>query len=154
MNKSRHNNYFEDQRVTTFRLSLPVLRIQNHLISIYAILAMNPKQVSAIPEHGERRSKNTRARYSGGIESKYKFEYKYGLRSNLRAPNFKNFSGGACPYTLLVRACLRTIIGAPPIVSTFRRLCHLISIYVILAMNLCYSSNESKTSIQTNKLLH
>ena len=63
---------------------------------------------SAIPEHGERRSKNTRARYSSGIESKYKFEYKYGLRSDLTAPNFKNFSGGACPQTPLVRPCLRT----------------------------------------------
>ena len=61
---------------------------------------------SAIPEHGERRSKNTRAQYSSGIESKYKFEYKYDLRSDLRAPNFKNFSGGPCPQTPLVRACL------------------------------------------------
>ena len=26
-------------------------------------------------------------------------EYNYGLRSDLRAPNFKNFSGGACPQT-------------------------------------------------------
>ena len=50
---------------------------------------------SAIPEHGKRRSKNTWARYSSGIKSKYKFEYKYGLRSDLRAPNFeKNFLGG------------------------------------------------------------
>ena len=57
---------------------------------------------SEIPEHGERHSKNTRARYSSGIESKYKFEYKYGLRSDLRAPNFKEVSGGACPQTALV----------------------------------------------------
>ena len=60
---------------------------------------------SAISEHGEQRSKNTRARYSSGIESKYKFEYKYGLRSDLRAPNF---SGGTCPHTPLVHACLHT----------------------------------------------
>ena len=53
---------------------------------------------SAIPEHGERRSKNTWAQYSSGIKSKYKFEYKYRLRSNFRAPNF----GGACPQTPLI----------------------------------------------------
>ena len=41
---------------------------------------------SAIPEHGEWRSKNTQAQYSSSIESKYKFEYKYGLRSDLRGP--------------------------------------------------------------------
>ena len=69
---------------------------------------------SVIPEHGEWHSKNTWARYSSGIESKYtfvplllcwsvsynnnnnnnnknKFEYKYGLRSNFRAPNLKIF---------------------------------------------------------------
>ena len=46
---------------------------------------------SVIPEHGERCSKSTRARYFSGIESKYKIESKYGLRSNLTAPNFKNF---------------------------------------------------------------
>ena len=51
------------------------------------------------------------------------FEYKYGFRSDLRAPNLKNFSGGACPQTpLCMHAYTRTIIGAPPIVSTFRRL--------------------------------
>ena len=78
---------------------------------------------SAVPEHGEQWSKNTRgARYSSGIESKYKFEYKYGLRSDLRAPNLKIFSGGACPQT--VRAYTRTIIGGPPIVSTFHHLCN------------------------------
>ena len=43
------------------------------------------------------------AQYSSGIKSKYKFEYKYGLRSDLRAPNFNNFSWGSMP-----------IIGAPP----------------------------------------
>ena len=52
---------------------------------------------SAIPEHGERRSKNTQAQYCSGIESKYKFEYKYGLRSDLRGPQ-----------TPLVHACLCT----------------------------------------------
>ena len=43
---------------------------------------------SAIPEHGKGCSKNTWAWYSSGIESKYKLEYKYGLRSDLRAPTF------------------------------------------------------------------
>ena len=80
---------------------------------------------SAIPEHGERCSKNTRARYSSSIKSKYKFEYKYGLRSDLRAPNLKNLSGGACPQPpQTVRAYTRTIIGGPPIVSTFHHLCN------------------------------
>ena len=53
--------------VTTFKLSgtvtfLTILRRWNTC-----------SDGSAIPEHGERRSKNTRARYSSGIESKYKF---------------------------------------------------------------------------------
>ena len=60
---------------------------------------------SAIPEHGKWCSKKHWDRYSNAIESKYKFEYKYGLRSDLRAPNFY---GGACPQTLLVCACLHT----------------------------------------------
>ena len=29
------------------------------------------------------------------------FWSKYGLRSDLRVPNFKNFPGGACPHTPL-----------------------------------------------------
>ena len=36
------------------------------------------------------------------------FGYKYGLRSDLRAPNLKHFSGGPCPQTPLAYACLRT----------------------------------------------
>ena len=61
---------------------------------------------SAIPEHGDQRSKKHSAWYCSGIKSKYKFEYKYGLRSDLKAPNFKTFSGGACPQTPLVHAYL------------------------------------------------
>ena len=74
----------------------------------YPVAGTHAVDGSAIPEHGEQRCKNTRAQYSSGIESKYKFAYKYGLRSHLRVPNFKRFSGGACPRTPLVRACLRT----------------------------------------------
>ena len=44
--------------------------------------------------------------YSSCIESKYKLEYKYGLWSDLRAPNFN--SGGVSPQTPLACACLRT----------------------------------------------
>ena len=75
---------------------------------------------SVIPEHGKRRSKSIRARYSIGIESKYKFEYKYGLSSDLRAPNFNFFWGNMPPDP----ACLRTHHHrCPPlIVRTFRRL--------------------------------
>ena len=36
------------------------------------------------------------------------FGYKYGLRSDLGAPNFKIFSGGPCPQTPLGCACLCT----------------------------------------------
>ena len=36
------------------------------------------------------------------------FGYKYGLRSDLRAPNLKKFSGGAWPQTPLACACVCT----------------------------------------------
>ena len=73
--------------------------------------------------------KSLRAQYSNGIESKYKFEYKYGLRRDLRAPNFKKISGGASgmpPDPPIVCACLCTHhrqCPPPPISSTFCRLC-------------------------------
>ena len=36
------------------------------------------------------------------------FGYKYGLGNDLRAPNLKNFSRGACPQTPLGCACVHT----------------------------------------------
>ena len=72
---------------------------------------------------GEEHSKNTRARYSSAIESEYKFEYKCGLRSDLRAPIFeKIFWGNMLPDP--PSACvLMHHHQYPPIVSTFHCLC-------------------------------
>ena len=69
---------------------------------------------SAIPEHGKRHSKNTRARYSSGIKSKYKFQCKYGLRSNLRTPNFINFLGEHAPRPPSVCVLMHASSSVPP----------------------------------------
>ena len=50
------------------------------------------------------------------------FGYKYGLRSDLRAPNFINFSGGACPQTppsVCVLMHAPSSVPPPQISSTF-----------------------------------
>ena len=42
------------------------------------------------------------------IKELFWLEYKYGLRSDLRATDFNTFTRGACPQTPLACACLRT----------------------------------------------
>ena len=51
------------------------------------------------------------AQYSSCIESKYKFEYKYGLRSNLRAPQISSKKTDASTYSVATRTvgnCYKT----------------------------------------------
>ena len=67
--------------------------------------------------------KNTRARYSSGIESKHKFEYEHALRSDLRAPNYikKNFCGNMPldPPSMCMLMHAPSLVP-PQILSTFR----------------------------------
>ena len=83
------------------------------------------------------------AQCSSGIESKYKFEYKYGLRSDLRATNF---TGRACPQTPLVCvwAYAHTILRTPPISSIFHHLCTWNSVEDSRQYCLCRLSSTSQ----------
>ena len=110
----------------------------------------------------------TRARYSSSIESKYKFEYKYGLRSYLRAPNFKHFSGGACPQTPLTCTRLRMHhhqCPPPPILSTSHHLCYgtlvnfftipfeCIKILLILSKDCCCCTIKVQSNFSGSKFI-
>ena len=120
--KALLNSWASSCAVTT-ELSLPALRIPPSV----RICPLVPTcqtvwdyQWLTVVSHGEQHSKNTRAWYSSGIGSKYKkmkykFEYKYGLRSNLRAPNLKDFSARACLQTPLAWVCLNTHQPPPPL---------------------------------------
>ena len=88
------------------------------------------------------------AMYSSGIE------YKYGRRSDLRAPNF---SGGACPQTP-PSMCMLTHASSsvpPPVASTFHHLCSLFtSMPYIRSMKFSQHTSFDNQMPTPEKLFH
>ena len=61
---------------------------------------------SAIPEHGERHSKNTWASILAALSPNINLSTNMALEVTSEHLILKKISGGACPHTPLVRACL------------------------------------------------
>ena len=83
----------------------------------------------------------SRALYFSSMESKYKVEYKYGLRSNLRAPNFSG-EHGACPQTTPPSVCVLAHASSSVPLPSPPHLNYLLPPLLVVYKNALYTEHE------------